>query len=180
MADAGMETKESFDLEKTYLDFVEKNIKEFEILGDLTTGDEIPIEKVFHSMSQYYNMALTLNSLYQREKIHLKDLELTYEAWYSDRFTEAKFAVRQQNEGKNVKPALKEYEMYIKEAYREDYFAWQKRLTLAESKCDFFLRLRETLNKYDNILCNLASAMRSELRALSIEDRAKPTVMRSR
>jgi hypothetical protein len=174
------ENGESFNLEKTYLDFVEKNIKEFEMLGDLTAGDEIPIEKVFYSMSQYYNMALTLNSLYQREKIHLKDLELTYEAWYSDRFTEAKLAVRRQNEGKNVKPALKEYEMYIKESHREDYFTWQKRLTLAESKCDFFLRLRETLNKYDSILTGLASAMRSELRALSIEDRSKPAMVRSR
>jgi hypothetical protein len=168
----------SFELEKTYLEFVERNIKEFEILGDLTAGDEIPIEKVFFSMSQYYNMALMLNSLYQREKIHLKDLELTYEAWYSDRFTEAKLAVRRQNESKSVKPALKEYEMYIKEAHREEYFTWQKRLTLAESKCDFFLRMRETLNKYDSILTGLAAAMRSELRALSIEDRAHPTRIR--
>jgi hypothetical protein len=174
------ESTGSFDLEEIYLSFVERNIKEFQILGDLTKGDEIPIEKVFFSMSQYYNMALMLNSLYQREKIHLKDLELTYEAWYSDRFTEAKLVVREQNESKSAKPALKEYEMYIKEAHREEYFTWQKRLTLAESKCDFFLRLRETLNKYDNILCNLASAMRSELRALSIEDRARPSEARSR
>jgi hypothetical protein len=173
-----MGEENNFDLEKTYLDFVKENIKKFEMLGDLTSGDEIPIEKVFYSMSQYYNIALTLNSLYQREKIHLKDLELTYEAWYSDRFTEAKAAVREQNESKSAKPALKEYEMYIKESHRDEYFTWQKRLTLAESKCDFFLRLRETLNKFDNILCNLASAMRSELRALSIEDRAKPTRVR--
>jgi hypothetical protein len=170
----------SFNLEETYLEFVERNIKEFQILGDLTAGDEIPIEKVFFSMSQYYNMALMLNSLYQREKIHLKDLELTYEAWYSDRFTDAKLAIRRQNESKSAKPALKEYEMYIKEAHREEYFTWQKRLVLAESKCDFLLRLRETLNRYDSILTGLASSMRAELRALSIEDRAKPTEMRSR
>jgi Asp-tRNA(Asn)/Glu-tRNA(Gln) amidotransferase A subunit family amidase len=171
---------ETFDLEETFISFVEKQIKEFQILGDLTSDDEIPIEKVFYSMSQYYNMALMLNSLYQREKIHLKDLELTYEAWYSDRFAEAKTAVRQQNEGKNVKPALKEYEMHVKEAYREDYFNWQKRLVLAESKCDFFIRMRETLNKYDQILTGLAASMRSELRALSIEDRAKPRDAKTR
>jgi hypothetical protein len=174
------ESIEYFDLEDTYLEFVQKNIKQFELLGDLTEGDEIPIEKVFYSMSQYYNMALMLNSLYQREKIHLKDLELSYEAWYSDKFIESKIAVRQQNESKSVKPALKEYEMYIKEAHREDYFSWQKRLALAESKCDFFLRLRETLNKYDSILTNLAAAMRSELRALSIEDRAKAPEVKTR
>jgi len=162
-------------LEESYLEFVEKQIKEFQILGDLTRGDEIPMDKVFFSMSQYYNMALMLNSLYQREKIRLKDLELRYEAWYSDRFAEAKVAVRSQYTGKTFKPALKEFEMFVKEAFKDDYFRWQRRLVDAECKCDFFLRMREILNRYDQILCNLASAMRSELRALNIEDRARPT-----
>jgi len=168
------------NLEETYLEFVEKQIKEFQILGDLTRGDEIPMDKVFYSMSQYYNMALMLNSLYQREKIRLKDLELSYEAWYSDRFAEAKAAVRAENPSKSVKPSLKEYEQRIITDYKDDYFKWKRRLIDAECKCDFFLRMRETLNKFDNILCNLASAMRSELRALSIEDRAKPTPAKSR
>jgi hypothetical protein len=54
-----------------------------------------------------------------------------------------------------------------------DYFVWKKRLASAEAKCDFFIRLRETLNKYDGILTGLASSMRCELRALSIMDRAE-------
>jgi len=166
---------ETFNLEETFIGFVEKQIKEFQVLGDLTEDDEIPIEKVFYSMSQYYNMSLMLNSLYQREKIHLKDLELIYEAWYSDRFVEAKSNVKTENAGKTAKPALKEYEQWIIANYKEDYFNWKKRLILAESKCDFFIRLRESLNKFDGILTGLASAMRSELRALSIEERAKPT-----
>jgi hypothetical protein len=49
---------------------------------------------------------------------------------------------------------------------------WKKRLASADAKCDFFIRLRETLNKYDGILIGLASSMRCELRALSIMDRA--------
>ena len=162
-------------LEESYLEFVERQIQEFKALGDLTEGDEIPIYKVHYSMSQYYDIALMLNSLYQREKIRLKDLELAYEAWYSDRFTEAKAAVRAENEGKNAKPALKEYEMHIKDAHREDYFRWQRRIIDAECKVDFFLRMRETLNKFDNILCNLAQSMRTELRALSLTDRANYT-----
>ena len=32
--------------------------------------------------------------------------------------------------------------------------------------------MRETLNKFDNVLTNLAVNLRSELRALNIEDRA--------
>jgi hypothetical protein len=48
----------------------------------------------------------------------------------------------------------------------------------AEAKCEFFIRLRETLNKYDSILVGLAASMRSELRALNIEDRAEGTAQR--
>jgi hypothetical protein len=167
--------KEEKPLEQSYIEFVEKQIKEFQILGDLTRGDEIPMDKVFYSMSQFYNMALMLNSMYQREKIHLKDLELSYEAWYADRFAEARAAVREQNASKSAKPALKEIEMHLQVTWRDEYRQWRRRLVEAECKVDFFLRMRETLNKFDNILVNLAQAMRSELRALYIEDRSRPT-----
>ena len=53
-----------------------------------------------------------------------------------------------------------------------DYFAWQRKLVQAEMKCDHYIRMRETLNKFDNVLTNLAVNLRSELRALNIEDRA--------
>jgi hypothetical protein len=68
---------------------------------------------------------------------------------------------------------LKEIEQQIISEHRIDYFTWKKQLASADAKCDFFIRLRETLNKYDGILTGLAASMRSELRALNIEDRAE-------
>jgi hypothetical protein len=101
------------------------------------------------------------------------DAEIEHEAQYAEWFQEAKTALYSANEEKKAKPALKEIEQQIIAAHRLDYFVWKRRLAGAEAKCDFFIRLRETLNKYDGILTGLAASMRSELRALNIEDRAE-------
>ena len=103
---------------------------------------------------------------------------MLHEAKYAEWFQEAKASLYSVNEEKKAKPALKEIEQQIIATHRLDYFVWKRRLASAEAKCEFFIRLRETLNKYDGILTGLASSMRSELRALNIEDRAESTAQR--
>jgi hypothetical protein len=166
------------DFVEEYIQFVSENIKKFESIGDLIRLNEVPVDKVFKAMANYYNVCLALNTEYQRAKIVKLDIEIEYEAKYADWFQEAKVVVYLANEEKKAKPALKEIEQQIIATHRLDYFVWKRRLASAEAKCDFFIRLRETLNKYDGILVGLAASMRSELRALSIEDRAEKTAVR--
>jgi hypothetical protein len=156
-----------------YVLFVQENIVKFKDIGQLIRQDEVAIDKVFKAMANYYNVCISLNQEYQRLKIKKVDLDIEYEAQYADWFHEAKAALYSANEAKKAKPALKEIEQQIITAHKFDYFVWKKRLASAEAKCDFFIRLRETLNKYDGILTGLASSMRCELRALSIMDRAE-------
>jgi hypothetical protein len=156
-----------------YILFVQENIVKFEGIGQLIRQDEVAIDKVFKAMANYYNICLSLNQEYQRLKIERVSLEIEYEAQYADWFQEAKAALYSVNEEKKAKPALKEIEQRIIASHKLDYFVWKRRLAIAEVKCDFFIRLRETLNKYDGILTGLAASMRSELRALNIEDRAE-------
>jgi hypothetical protein len=161
-----------------YIKFVSEEIAKFESIGDLIRMNEVPVDKVFRAMANYYNICLALNQEYQRFKIECVDLELQFEALYSDWFQEAKTAMYSVNGDKKTKPALKEIEQQIIVSHKLDYFVWKKRLANAETKCEFFIRLRETLSKYDGILTGLAASMRSELRALSIEDRAENTSQR--
>jgi hypothetical protein len=156
-----------------YVRFVQENVSKFKDIGQLIRQDEVALDKVFKAMANYYNVCVSLNQEYQRLKIEKVELEIEYEALYADWFHEAKLALYSANEEKRAKPALKEIEQQIISAHRLDYFFWKKRLASAEAKCDFFIRLRETLNKYDGILTGLAASMRSELRALSIEERAE-------
>jgi hypothetical protein len=161
-----------------YILFVESNIENFKKIGDLIRKDQVAMDKVFKAMANYYNVCLALGQEYQRLKIERVDLEIEYEAKYADWFQEAKAVLYLANEEKKAKPALKEIEQQIIAAHKLDYFVWKRQLANAEAKCDFFIRLRETLNKYDGILTGLAASMRSELRALSIEDRAENTSQR--
>ena len=156
-----------------YIKFVSEEIKKFESIGDLIRMNEVPVDKVFKAMANYYNVCLALNSEYQRAKIARLDVEIEYEARYAEWFQEAKSSLYLANEEKKTKPALKEIEQQIISSHRLDYFVWKKRLANAEAKCDFLIRLRETMNKYDGILTGLAASMRYELRALSILDRAE-------
>ena len=155
-----------------YIDFVQSCIKRFSDIGDLVRNEEVTPSKVNYALAHYYDTCLALNSEYQRYKIKRVYLELEYDALYSDWFAEAKQQLKEENASKSAKPALKEIEQLIKVSHREEYYLWQKKLADAEAKCDFFLRMRETLNKFDNILTNLATSLRSELRALGIENRA--------
>jgi hypothetical protein len=161
------------NLVEDYVLFVQENIVKFKDIGQLIRRDEVALDKVFKAMADYYNVCLSLNQEYQRLKIMKIDLEIEYEALYSDWFHEAKLALYSATEEKRAKPALKEIEQQIISTHRLDYFVWKKRLAGAEAKCDLFIRLREILNKYDNILTGLAASARSELRALNIEDRAE-------
>jgi len=166
------------DFIEDYVKFVSENIAKFKSIGDLTRLGEVPIDKVFKALANYYNVCLTLHAEYQRAKIAKMDAEIEFEAQYADWFQEAKTALYSANEEKKAKPALKEIEQRIIAAHKLDYFVWKRRLASAEAKCDFFIRLRETLNKYDGILTGLAASMRSELRALNIEDRAQNAAQR--
>jgi hypothetical protein len=161
-----------------YVLFVQENIAKFRDIGQLIRRDEVALDKIFKAMANYYDVCLSLNQEYQRLKIEKINLEIEYEALYADWFREAKLAVYSATEEKKAKPALKEIEQQVISAHRLDYFIWKKRLAVAEAKCDLFIRLRETLNKYDNILTGLAASARSELRALSIEDRAENKAVR--
>jgi hypothetical protein len=166
------------NLVENYILFVQENIAKFKDIGQLIRQDEVAIDKVFKAMANYYNVCISLNQEYQRYKIEKVDLEIEYEAEYAEWFQEAKNALYSVNEQKKAKPALKEIEQQIIATHKFDYFIWKKRLASAEAKCDFFIRLRETLNKYDGILTGLAASMRSELRALGIEDRAEDRAAR--
>jgi hypothetical protein len=171
MMDNEEQTVES--IVEDYVLFVQENVVKFKDIGRLIRQDEVALDKVFKAMANYYNVCISLNQEYQRLKIEKVNLEIEYEAKYAEWFQEAKTALYFANEEKKAKPALKEIEQQIISAHKLDYFVWKKRLASADAKCGFFIRLRETLNKYDGILIGLAASMRSELRALNIEDRAE-------
>lgn len=158
---------------ENYIKFINENIAKFEQIGDLVRDGVVPLDKVYKALANYYNVCLSLNSLYQQSKIEKLDAELLWEEMYAGWFSQAKESLYSITADKRAKPALKEIEQEIIAKHKLDYFVWKRKLATQDAKCDFFIRLRETLNKYDGILTALASSMRCEMRALGIEERAE-------
>lgn len=158
---------------KEYIEYVRETIDRFSKIGDLIQNQEISPHRLNLALGQYYDISLMLNAEYQRQKINHAHLETEYQLWYDEKFTEAKRMVLDENEhSKSSKPAIKEYEIKLRTMFRSEWKDWDISLKESEAKTQFLLRLRETLNKYDNILTTIAYNMRSEMRALSIEDRS--------
>lgn len=158
---------------KKYIEYVQDTIKKFSKIGDLIQNNEISPSRLNKALGQYYDISLALNAEYQRNKIEHSALETEYQIWYDECFEQAKNIVRNEySESRSIKPSLKEYETTLRRHFRTEWKEWDIRIKESEAKVQFLLRLRETLNKYDNILTAISYNMRSEMKALSIEDRS--------
>jgi hypothetical protein len=156
-----------------YIAFVEDATSRYKSIGDVTfNSQEISPPKLYKALADYYPVSSMLNAEYQRVKIEKLALELEFEERRSEWFAIARSALVSETTSK-AKPALTEVEMRMESMYQVEYFEFKARLMEAESRCDFYVRMRETLNKYDSVLTTLAYAMRSEMKALSLESRAE-------
>lgn len=164
---------ETSKLVENYIDYVQKTIQEFSEVGELIINNEISPLKLNNSLAKFYSISLALNAEYQRQKINHSILETEYQLWYDEKFIESKRKVISEYENsRSIKPSVKEFEIELRRSYRDEWRDWDLLLKESEAKTQFLLRLRETLNKYDNILTTISNNMRSEMRSLSIESRS--------
>ena len=158
---------------KEFLDYVKNAIQKFGEIGKLVRKGQVHPEEINYALAMYMETSLILNAEYQRIKMIHLDLEEDYKRWYDEKFDEAKERVIQEYKanGTTTKPNLKEIEIRLRNYYRKQYDDYQKKLKVANAEVRFLLRVLETYKKYDNILTNLSQNMRSEMKALSLENR---------
>lgn len=155
-----------------YIDFVQDVVSKYQEIGDLVNQDEISPAKLNRALSMYYNVSLGLNSEYQRAKKEKTDLELEFQVWEDEHFEKAKKTVQSDYEGTKIKPSVTEYQTRMRTMFKDEYIEWKTAINDAESKVRFYLRLFTALDKYDSILTTISYNMRSEMKALSIEERS--------
>lgn len=159
-----------------YIRYVQETQKEFSEMGNLISAGEVSPDKVNRALARFWKVSGMLASEYNRVKVELANAELTLEMKTDGWFEEARQAVIDlYRSERSIKPAVKEYEIQMRRAHAEEYYALKGRITDLEIRKDFLLRLRETLNKMDSILVTLSANMRSELKALSTDARGRPS-----
>jgi len=155
-----------------YVKEVEATLTRYANIGDLIRETHVPLDKVYRAMAMFYDVNNRLAAEYQRAKMHHQSLERRYQVWYDRKFTEARQTVMNLyfDVKGSLKPSVKEYEIQVRVSDPDAYETWQTNLQLAEAKVQFFLRLRENLDKHHATLKELSASMRSEIRALQISE----------
>lgn len=160
---------------QTYINFVSGVIHRYKGIGALIdeSADKITPQKLNYALGAFYEISLALTSEYQRAKIISKQIQRNFRRWEDEHFIQARRRVIEfYQSNKSIKPAVKEYEIELRNSNREEYDEWQLKLDNAEAKEHFYLRMLDTLNKFDKILVTISNNMRSELSVLSIDKRA--------
>lgn len=166
------------DYVEEYIDFVQDMINKYKSIGDLvdTATDEITPAKINTALSKYYNVSLALCAEYQRAKINYEAKSIEFQNWKDTIFEQAKAAVLAEYSETKIKPSVTEFETRSRTLNAQEYTRRTMELHTAESKMRFLLRMLDTLNKYDSILTAISYNMRSELRALSLDDRMNGSI----
>lgn len=162
----------------SYIEFVNDMIEKYKKIGELIDPDSNTVtpEKINSALSLYYNVSLALCAEYQRAKITYEAMSIDFQNWKDKNFEEAKATVLAEYEDKKIKPSVTEFETRARTLHEAEYSLRNMELQEAESRMRFLLRMLDTLNKYDSILTAISYNMRSELKALSLDDRMNASV----
>ena len=162
----------------SYIEFVNDMIEKYKKIGELIDPDSNTVtpEKINSALSLYYNVNLALCAEYQRAKIQYEAMSIDFQNWKDKNFEEAKATVLAEYEDKKIKPSVTEFETRARTLHEAEYSLRTMELQEAESRMRFLLRMLETLNKFDSILTAISYNMRSELKALSLDDRMNASI----
>ena len=157
-----------------YIEFVNDMIDKYKKIGELIDNDTQTVtpERINSALSLYYNVSLALIAEYQRAKINYEAMSIDFQNWKDRNFEEAKATVLAEYENNTkIKPSVTEFETRARTLHEAEYSLKSMELNEAESRMRFLLRMLDTLNKFDSILTAISYNMRSELKALSLDER---------
>lgn len=153
-----------------YIAFVQEQIALYQEFSTLSRLDHITPEAINSALANYQTIHTGLIGEYNRAKTNEYELNKKFSRWWDEKFYDVKKELNR-NVNSKIKISVTEYENELKFKYADEYWALKDELHVAETKTSFLRRLVESWKKFDNILVNLSLNMRSELRALSLENR---------
>jgi hypothetical protein len=162
-----------------YIEYVEQQIRRLKETSRLIQDGHILPYKVNKALAEYEEVSLGLTAEYQRVKTINKVLNRKYQAWWDEKFLEARDSLN----GDRVKSKFAskaEIESQTRHNNKREYFEWQDKLDESESKVRFILRLIDNWRKEDQILIQLSKNMTTEIRALYVQSDAGRKVKRNR
>lgn len=153
-----------------YLRYVSDTISKYRDNYKLINNNEINPIDINKCLANYMEVLYILTSEYQRVKAELLDTQNEFDKWYDEKFVKLRISMENEND-KNTKHSLKEIETQLRYSNKEEYYLYQEKIKVADMKVRYLLRILDGWKKFDSILTTLSNNLRTEMRALSIENR---------
>lgn len=162
---------------ENYIKFVQEVASKYKKNVDILQGNsEITPYTINEALANYSNILFILTSEYQRKKAEAYEIQIEFEAWWDEKFTEKRRTLNDVNLPASKWVSKQEIESEVRSSYKSDYKDWKTKLFEVENKVTFYKQLLDNWKKFDSILITLSYNMRSELKSLSLEDRANKTL----
>lgn len=155
-----------------YINFVQNTVSKYQKSVQLIRDDRITPATINEALANYSNVLFILTSEYQRKKSEAYELQLDFDSWWDEKFTRCRQKLNNPELPASKWVSKQELESYVRATYKDEYKQWKTKLFSVESKTSFYRQMLENWRKIENIIINLSLNMRSELKSLSVENRA--------
>lgn len=146
-------------------------------IGSLIDNGQITPEALNEGLGNYYAINKYLISIYEETVRELEEAKIDYDVWFSELFISERARL---NDGQPKSKYASQAEINSavivenKVSYKEKKYE----LLQKERRVSFYRRLLDGWKTQSQILINLSQNMRSDLIALSVENKANKDIMR--
>lgn len=165
--------------EDSFVHDIEKNISYVNKVSNLISNGQITPELLNESLAKYIGVNTFLISIYEQTVLEDETLKDEWKLIWSEWFIKAKNNLNDSRVSSKFASAT-EIEAHALVDNREEYLSWKKKLNLSERKVSMYRRIVDSWKVQSQILVQISNNLRSELSALSIENRANKNITREK
>ncbi|MGD9679029.1 MAG: hypothetical protein AB7V16_11865 [Vulcanibacillus sp.] len=154
-----------------FLESTQETLSEIEKQSVLIKEGEIPPSLLNGALANYQGLNAFLIRQYEISVLEDEQLKDEYKMIYSKWFVDTRNKLNDSRISSKFASAT-EIEANALIDNREEYLSWKRKLNLSERKVSMYRRLLDGFKIQAQMLINISNNMRSELSALSVENRA--------
>jgi len=162
-----------------FLEATQDNLDKVNEQSKLIYDNEIPPSALNNALANYHGLNTFLVRQYEISVLEDEELKDEYKMIYSKWFVDTRNKLNNSRTSSKF-ASTTEIEANALIDNREEYLSWKKKLNLSERKVSMYRRLLDGFKIQAQMLVNIANNMRSELSALSIENRANKNITREK
>lgn len=147
-------------------------------IGQYIENGVITVEKINEALANYFTISSWLTTVLESIEKENNKIKTDYKVWYSKKFIETKNNMSV-NLGKSLKLSQGEIEYQMIVDNKEEYKEWQNKLSELERSEGFYRRLCQNFETQGKMLIQLSQNQRSEMIALSVENRANKDITKT-